>query len=210
MNGEDILIGGTGNDAIDGGNSDDLIFGDAVQLFRRDVQPGPVNPSAISNPRYQTLIGTQIYSTADATLGQPLNDGIAQGYRDANGTYAPDWSEYTIGYLDSSYAIQSAGTTYGSDYIAGGAGDDEIFGQLGNDVIQGDGSIPAPFTSPTATPLELRQRQRRRGRLGVRPARRSLPRRERRPADPSVAGQHHDLGRRVLQRRERLHRRRRR
>jgi hypothetical protein len=30
---------------------------------------------------------------------------------------------------------------YGNDYIAGGAGEDEIFGQLGHDVIQGDGTI---------------------------------------------------------------------
>src|SRR5262249_43755090 len=32
-------------------------------------------------------------------------------------------------------------SNFGNDYIAGGGGDDEIFGQLGNDVIQGDGSI---------------------------------------------------------------------
>ena len=32
-------------------------------------------------------------------------------------------------------------SVYGNDYIAGGAGEDEIFGQLGNDVIQGDGTI---------------------------------------------------------------------
>ncbi|MGC9329053.1 MAG: calcium-binding protein, partial [Candidatus Hinthialibacter sp.] len=31
--------------------------------------------------------------------------------------------------------------TYGHDYIAGGADDDMIFGQLGDDVIQGDGAI---------------------------------------------------------------------
>ena len=30
---------------------------------------------------------------------------------------------------------------FANDYIAGGADDDQIFGQLGNDTIQGDGSI---------------------------------------------------------------------
>jgi Ca2+-binding RTX toxin-like protein len=35
----------------------------------------------------------------------------------------------------------AAGTNFGGDYIAGGAHDDQIFGQLGNDTIQGDGSI---------------------------------------------------------------------
>ena len=139
--GQDILIGGAANDAIDGGTDDDLIFGDAVQLFRRDVQPTVTGD--ITNPRFESLTGTQIYSTADATLGAPLNDLLhPQNYRDANGTSAPDWAEYTIQNLYHSYAFQTANdNSWGNDYIAGGAGDDVIFGQLGNDVIQGDGSI---------------------------------------------------------------------
>ena len=146
--GEDILIGGVGNDAIDGGPADDLIFGDAVQLQRRDVIPGVVGD--IANPRFQTLIGTQIYDTANATLGQAMNDGIPRAYRDGNGTYAPDWAEYQIVNLYQSYAIQAAtggAQTYGNDYIAGGPADDMIFGQLGNDVIQGDGSIDLAHNS---------------------------------------------------------------
>src|SRR5262249_47582369 len=31
-------------------------------------------------------------------------------------------------------------SNFGNDYIAGGGGDDEIFGQLGNDAIHGDGA----------------------------------------------------------------------
>ena len=31
--------------------------------------------------------------------------------------------------------------TYGQDYLAGGPGDDVIFGQLGDDTIQGDGEV---------------------------------------------------------------------
>src|SRR5438874_13672087 len=81
--GQDILIGGAGSDAIDGGAADDLIFGDAVQLQRRDVNPTVVGD--ITNLRFQTLTGTQIYSATDATLGQALNDGIARSYRDTNG-----------------------------------------------------------------------------------------------------------------------------
>ncbi len=160
--GEDILVGGAANDAIDGGTADDLIFGDAVQLMRRDVVPGPVNPLAISNPRFQTLIGSQLYSTADATLGQAQNDGTPRNYRDANGSDAPDWAEYVIGDpaattptgLYQTYAVQAANdNSFGNDYIAGGAGDDMIFGQLGNDVIQGDGSIPAAGTVLSTTAL---------------------------------------------------------
>jgi Ca2+-binding RTX toxin-like protein len=144
--GEDILIGGAGNDMVDGGLGDDLIFGDAVQLNRRDVDPN--FRGAITNPRFQTLTGTQIYSLVTLTLGQALNDGIARSWRDANGTYVPDWAEYTINNLYHSDAIAGTLTnSFGSDYIAGGAADDMIFGQLGNDVIQGDGSIDVPATN---------------------------------------------------------------
>jgi len=144
--GQDILIGGAANDAIDGGTNDDLIFGDAVQLFRRDVQLGSSAPGTITNPRFEALMGTQIYSTDNATLGAPLNNLLAVGnYRDGDGSSVPDWAEYAIHNLYQSYAIQAANdNSWGSDYIAGGAGDDMIFGQLGNDVIQGDGSIDLP------------------------------------------------------------------
>src|SRR5256885_3906093 len=87
--GEDVLIGGAYGDAIDGGTADDLILGDAVQLFRRDVLPiriaGGMTPNGdITNPRLQALSGTQIYSTADANLGQALlqTPTIARNARD--------------------------------------------------------------------------------------------------------------------------------
>src|SRR5439155_1603448 len=145
--GEDILIGGAGNDAIDGGAGDDLIFGDAVQLKRRDVDPYHVDD--ITNPRFQALSGGQIYSTANANVGQAMNDGTAQNYRDGNGTYAPDWAEYVINTLYQSTDTAIVPTlSYGNDYIAGGPGDDMIFGEAGNDVIQGDGSIDI---KPTGT-----------------------------------------------------------
>ena len=55
--GEDILIGGTGNDAIDGGTDRDLVFGDNVSLDRTG------HFGNYSNLRFETLTGTQIYST---------------------------------------------------------------------------------------------------------------------------------------------------
>ena len=45
------------------------------------------------------------------------------------------------GLLASDTLVTTPSNEYGNDYIAGGAGDDEIFGQLGNDVVQGDGTI---------------------------------------------------------------------
>src|SRR5690348_14292832 len=114
--------------------------------MRRDVRPGITGD--ITNPRFQTLQGTQLYDTADATLGRTLNDGVARTWRDSDGVYAPDWAEYVIGALYSTYAIQASNdNSFGSDYIAGGAADDMIFGQLGDDVIQGDGSIDLVHTT---------------------------------------------------------------
>ena len=49
--------------------------------------------------------------------------------------------QYRVTLLDHSDTIQDRPELWGDDYIAGGAGADEIWGQLGNDVIQGDGRI---------------------------------------------------------------------
>ena len=63
--------------------------------------------------------------------------------------------------------------TFGDDNIAGGAQDDVIFGQLGNDTIQGDGSTIDDTGSTTIDVLAhahvgrgLRRHRRRRPRLG--------------------------------------------
>src|SRR5439155_12872592 len=63
----------------------------------------------------------------------------AQNYRDGDGNHAPDWAEYQVFHLYQSLTEPSG--SYGDDYIAGGPADDVIFGQLGKDTIQGDGSI---------------------------------------------------------------------
>ena len=50
--------------------------------------------------------------------------------------------QYRVNLLDHSDAIESGRPDlWGDDYIAGGAGADEIWGQLGADVIQGDGYV---------------------------------------------------------------------
>src|SRR5262249_52911395 len=58
-----------------------------------------------------------------------------------------------VGTVYQAFATQTANdNSFGNDYIAGGPGDDMIFGQLGNDVIQGDGQLPAPFANLSAAP----------------------------------------------------------
>jgi len=131
IGGEDILIGGAAGDDVDGGLHDDLIFGDNVGLQRLVV-------GDMANPRFRVLEGMAIYSTATETAGDVLVTDAWQV--DPRG--APTWTDFRITLLDHDLATQSAlQNNFGDDYLAGGPHDDQIFGQLGNDVIQGDGDI---------------------------------------------------------------------
>ncbi|HET9216448.1 MAG TPA: hypothetical protein VFR18_05690, partial [Terriglobia bacterium] len=157
--GRDILIGGAGNDMIDGDEGDDLLFGDNVFLFRRGGDDGNLVDD-ITSPHFQTLAGTLLYSRTDRPVpagfgavnadnsGLLLTDGIAQNYRDPDG--APWWSEYLIEYSALHVFAMDEGESgvgsFGNDYIAGGQAHDQIFGQLGHDIVQGDGGIDTAFT----------------------------------------------------------------
>src|SRR6185503_6766452 len=131
--GEDVLIGGAAGDKIDGNTERDLIFGDNVLLDR--VVP---TADANQNPRFRTLSASQLYTTG-------TNDGGAVNVNTAAqnqpGT-RPVWEDFAITLQDHSAKDETAKlNNFGNDYIAGGSEDDQIFGQLGDDVIQGDGSI---------------------------------------------------------------------
>jgi Ca2+-binding RTX toxin-like protein len=92
-----------------------------------------------TNLRFQVLKETQIYSVKEGSAGDVLISVLAQV--DPHGT--PAWNGFAITMLDM-LAVGAAG--FSSDYIAGGADDDQIFGQTGNDVIQGDGTIDTKIT----------------------------------------------------------------
>ena len=61
-----------------------------------------------------------------------MNNCIAQIYPE--GVVQRDVTLFDHAYATSPFL-------YGSDYIAGGPGNDVLFGQLGNDMMQGDGYI---------------------------------------------------------------------
>ena len=143
---DDVLVGGAGGDYIDGDTGDDLIFGDAVQLFRRDTSVDVLGD--ITDPRFQALLGGQIYSRTNAEVRV---NGLAQDFRNQDASTPAAWNEYLVVQLyhtaDMEHfevqdgVIEDLRTSFGDDYIAGGQQHDTIFGQLGNDTIQGDGSI---------------------------------------------------------------------
>jgi Ca2+-binding RTX toxin-like protein len=127
---DDILIGGPRDDSIDGGAGKDLVFANNA-LLDRTATLGDYR-----NPRFRVLSGTQIYSTASATAGQALIDPT-QTFVDPRGPAW--WADFQITLLDHDTSTPS--TRFGNNYIAGGPGDKMIFGGLGNDTIQGHGSI---------------------------------------------------------------------
>src|SRR5262245_39332107 len=154
-NGDDILIGGSnvegaldGDDRLDGGAGNDAIAGDNAEICYR-----PDN----LDPRMRALIGTAIYGVQEGLNdGQALVMGLGAGgdvypaFSDPRGNLPgnanPIHREYHIELFDHNDELQRQPDlptirVWGDDYIAGGSGEDEIFGQLGNDVIQGDGKI---------------------------------------------------------------------
>jgi Ca2+-binding RTX toxin-like protein len=159
-NGDDILIGGSnvagaldGDDGIDGGAGHDAIAGDNANIYYRPD---------ILDPRMRVLEGAALYGTSPSPVpGYPNgNDALALVnslnaqndpiYNDPRGNLPgnaqPIHREYLILLLDHDDTIAQQPNVpsvrlWGNDYIAGGAGEDEIFGELGDDVIQGDGKI---------------------------------------------------------------------
>ncbi|MEQ1827017.1 MAG: hypothetical protein ABL921_13765 [Pirellula sp.] len=154
--GRDIIIAGAGHDMADGDEADDLVFGDNVtSLTRRGGNDGNLTDE-ITSLRFQTLAGTLLYGRSDqapfpsaGNSGALLTDGIARNYRDPDGS--PWWAEYLIDYAAlHNYAFDQGDDgvdSFGNDYIAGSEKNDLLFGQLGDDVIQGDGGIELAFAA---------------------------------------------------------------
>jgi Ca2+-binding RTX toxin-like protein len=134
---DDDLIGGhnvegghdTG-DRIGGGSGDDVIAGDNAIIERRGD-----TLSLLA----QTLTGSTLYDA----------NGVAQisgdRHADPAGTQIRN-----ITLLDHSDTTQQG--VYGDDYIAGSADNDVIFGQLGDDKIQGDGTLAIADISASVAP----------------------------------------------------------
>ncbi|HET9436020.1 MAG TPA: Calx-beta domain-containing protein [Candidatus Limnocylindrales bacterium] len=129
-----------------------------------------ISPVDVTSGRFQALCGWLLYSRSDRTScgvtgtendsGALLTDGTWRDYRDPDSGVGgldlyPWWAEYLVEFWDgdannhlhdflSDDGTKGAGS-YGNDHIAGGPGHDQLFGQLGDDVIEGDSSILRAF-----------------------------------------------------------------
>ena len=90
-----MLIGGAGNDAIDGGAQDDLIFGDNVELDRTlgDIDE-PALPDALRHAALQPLRPRPPGANADTSGAAARPTASRATYRDPNDV--PWWAEYDV------------------------------------------------------------------------------------------------------------------
>ncbi|HEV8604724.1 MAG TPA: calcium-binding protein [Tepidisphaeraceae bacterium] len=124
--------GDTVNDLMDGGTGDDAMAGDNATIWRN----GATLQANDLRLRIRTLGGALLYNadgTPNITAGGH-NDPLTATTR-------------SVFLLDHSAAIQAAdinsvvGSRWGNDLMVGNADDDAMFGQLGSELMQGDGQI---------------------------------------------------------------------
>lgn len=117
------------NDLMDGGSGDDAMAGDNAIIWRRgdDV-----------SPRFRLLTAAAIYTTTDDTITTNVGTFHQSDPEDAVGR--------DIELVD--HSDTTAAGLYGADVMAGGADSDVMFGQLADDLMQGDGMISSSNVVP--------------------------------------------------------------
>ncbi|WP_404783714.1 DUF4347 domain-containing protein [Altericista sp. CCNU0014] len=115
------------NDLMDGGTGNDAMAGDNATLWRRGDD---------LNPRFRSLTAGTLYTTTGDTMGANTGNSAQSDPDDVVGR------DMTL--LDHSDAVQANPLgRFGNDVMAGGADRDTLFGQLGDDLLQGDGFVGA-------------------------------------------------------------------
>src|SRR5439155_16412122 len=130
IGGHNVAAGQDANDTIDGGAGNDVIAGDNASVLPNGLTTSPLVRALTQATIYTVVRGSDGSITFQPNVGAPA--------------VAPTRAmQRTITLFDGG---TSDATLYGSDYIAGGANNDLIFGEMGADVIQGDGSVNPALT----------------------------------------------------------------
>ena len=161
-------------DDLSGNTGDDIVLGDhgrvtyaaAASCGSRASRIGVGGADTIrGNVGEDVLVGGAFGDRIDGGSERDLVFGDNVVLTAASATASPTPARFMGGVIH-------ARSTFGNDYIAGGADDDQIFGQLGNDTIQGDGSIDLTTVAGGADAV-LPTARRRRGLGGTDVARRT-------------------------------------
>ena len=129
IGGHNVALGSDAGDFIDGGDQHDVIAGDNANLLRT---------GDISSLRFQVLTDDAIFQQdtgcANIATAGPCATNPNLTHDDPRGI-----KERDVVLFDHDTSTPAG--RYGADVVAGGAEDDVIFGQLGDDWLQGDGSV---------------------------------------------------------------------
>ena len=146
--GDDILMGQQGSDTITGGAGDDDIWGGHNVAGGLDLGDW-IDAGAGSD----VVLGdngllSRVAPGPGTTLSRTLTDGTLYG-----GVNGSAFEQIVLGravtVLD--HSSSTSATRFGIDVIAGGAGQDAVFGQLGDDALHGDGRLQGRALATDAT-----------------------------------------------------------
>jgi Ca2+-binding RTX toxin-like protein len=148
----DVILGGLGDDEIEGGHGNDLIFGNGTGVLGQDeddiVGGGSADDGKIWNDA-RLNFGANLLDGHDTIHGDSADDTVGDDdvilgdngwiIRLATKQVGPGPGEPVDQFDREVRMVQTltpAGT-YGNDYIAGNGGHDELYGQAGHDAMLG-------------------------------------------------------------------------
>jgi Ca2+-binding RTX toxin-like protein len=142
--GDDIVIGGQGIDRITGGDDDDDLIGGHNVAGGSDagdfIDAGAGNDWVAGDNANLLRTGSRLSPRFRVLAGQLIYDDLGTALVTAAWQLDPNLANEERAVVLFNHSAGEPAGTFGADNIAGGAEDDVIFGQLGDDWIQGDGS----------------------------------------------------------------------
>jgi Ca2+-binding RTX toxin-like protein len=150
----DVILGGVGDDEIEGNHGNDLIFGDGTAGPGHDEDDiaggGSANDGKIFD-NARAGLGAALLDGADTIHGDSTDDEVGDddaaigdnGWVKRLGTTqtgaGPDGQPVDIVGRDVQMGqVMPASGTFGNDFVAGNGGHDELYGQAGDDAVEGD------------------------------------------------------------------------
>ncbi|WP_076462712.1 LEPR-XLL domain-containing protein [Marinobacterium stanieri] len=130
------------NDILDAGGGNDSVAGDNAVIIRQD--------GGSTSPRFQMVgEGGLLYELNRVDVaGTLVDESFSANIAEVDQANPDHGAGRDIRLLDHSDTIEAAAVsdpgashTFGNDVMTGGADDDEMFGQLGDDIMQGDGYV---------------------------------------------------------------------
>ena len=143
---------------MDGNEDDDVMAGDNAIIIRRtDLVSPRFRTVNADNGRLYELTSNAVAGLADVDVGYVANvTSLFQEHQDmelVRTVYLLDHDEST-----EEAALTTGPHRFGNDVMVGGLHDDEMFGQLGDDIVQGDGACKSLLPPKPAWTTMIRLR----------------------------------------------------